>query len=187
MTDTFSLRLLHHVTVVHGGTGDPYPHVNVQLGDPVWPHWRLRRRGADVLLSADAVFAGREPATTLLEVETSEEQLLQRFADGGVGQLVLHKGADADVQLTLAVTPVQLEVVLTRQDGTARTGRTVEARSGVLTVPLPAVGGTNVYRSAPRLWDPALQPYGIFVNGTKRTSCALDYSLPVTRVRVIDP
>jgi hypothetical protein len=187
VTETLSLRLVHRVTVVHGGTGARYANVNAQLADPRWPHWRVRRRGADILLSVDSAFVASEPATTVVEVETTQDELRERFAGGGAGQVVLHKGADALVELTLAVVPVQLEVVLTRQDGTARTGRTVEARSGALTVALPAVGGTNVYRSASRLWDPALQPFGIYVNGTKRTSCSLDYTRPVTQVRVIDP
>jgi hypothetical protein len=186
MSDALSLRLLHRVRVVHGGTGAPYARVTARLVDPTWPHWRLGRRGADVLLSADAVFAGREPPTTLIEVASTEEQLLERFARNGVAQLVVRQGQDADVALTLAVEPVQLEVALTKQDGTPRTGRTVEARSGAVTVALAEVGG-GVYRSAAGLWDPALQPYGIFVNGTKVTSSSLDYTRPVTRVRVIDP
>jgi len=187
VTDTLSLKLVHHVRIVHGGTGLPYPRVDARLVEPAWQYWRLRQRGADLLLSVDAVFAGREPATTTLEVASDEEQLLERFQNDGVAQVVLHRGADADVVLTLPTAPVQLEVVLTQQDGTPRNGRNVRARSGALNVPLPEVGGTNVYRSAPRAWDPALQPYGIFVNGTKRATASLDYTRPVTRVLVIDP
>jgi hypothetical protein len=186
--ETISQRLLHRVEVVHGGTGRPYGHVRARLVEPVWTYWRLRRRGSNVLLSTEAAFEPEEPATTTLEVEVTESDMLERFQNGGVAQIQLSRGTDEERTLTLPVENVVLEVTLVRANGTPRTGRTVQARSGALAVGLPAVNPTsNVYRSAPTSWDPALQPWGIFVNGTKQASASLDYTRPVTRLTAIDP
>jgi hypothetical protein len=188
MTETISQVLLHRVQVLHGGTGRPYGHVHATLVDPAWSYWRLRHRGSDLLLSTDARFAPEEPATTTLEIEVTELDMLERFQNGGVAQIVLNQGTDEERTLTLPVQDVVLEVTLVHPNGTPHTGRTVEARSGAVTVPLPALNaGSNVYRSAPTSWDPALQPFGIFANGTRQTYASLDYSRPVTRLRAVDP
>lgn len=188
MSETLSLVLLHHVEVVHGGTGKRYADVEARLVEPAWPHWRLRQRGADVVLSADAARAPAEPATTDLEVRVADDALRGRFTGGGVARITLAQGGDANRSLTLPVQDVQLEVTLVRANGDPRPGRTVQARLNGTTVPLPAIAaGSNVYRSALRSWDPAFQPFGVFVNGTRKASASLDYTRPVTRIRVIDP
>lgn len=181
------LSVVHHVRVVHGGTGLPYGQVEARLAEPAWPHWLLRRRGADVVLAASGRFAADEPAQTALEVSVADERVLERFANGGVADVVLHQGADRDVDLVLQPTPVALEVAVVDRNGAPRTGRTVQARSnGTVVAALPEVGG-GVYRSAPTTWDPQHQPFRIYVNTKLRGQTALDYERAITRVRVVDP
>ena len=183
-----SLRIVHRVAVVHGGTGRPWTDFDVRIVEPAWRHWRLRKREAVCVLSTLDRFASREPAQTTLEIAVPVPALLERFANGGVATVTLNRGADASVTLTLDPVPVELEVTLSRSNGTPGTGRTVEARGNGHTVPLPALGATsNVYRSAPTVWDPARQPYRIFVNNNQRGFASLDYHQQVTRVRVTEP
>jgi hypothetical protein len=184
--ETLQRQMLHHVLVVHGGTGRRFDRITARLVDPVWPYWRLRRRGADLVLSTETRWEPKLPATTSVEVAVADDSLLERFQNSGTAQVVLNRGTDADLTLTLVPEPVVLEVVLTKQDGTPRPGRTVEARGNGDVVALTAAAGSNVYRSPARAWDPAQQPYGVFVAGQKQASVSLDYTRPVTRVKVID-
>jgi len=182
------LLVVHRVYVVHGGTGKPWPDFHVRIADPAWPRWRLRKRGAVCVLSTLDRFAAEEPAQTTLEIRVSQPELLERFIAGGVSTIDLHSGADTEVTLVLTPVPVQLEVTLIGSNGAPSTGRTVEARGNGHTVALPALAAaSNVYRSAPTAWDPAEQPYRIFVNNTQRAFASLDYRRPITRIQVIEP
>jgi hypothetical protein len=187
MTERLSRRVVHHVRVMHGGTGKPLERIRARLVDPAWSHWAVRQRGADVVLSTEERLEPRMPATTDLEIELADESRRGIFENSGTETVTLNRGADEEVTLTLDPRPVSLEVSLSKNDGSASTGRTVEARSGGVTVSLPEVGGTRIYRSAPTRWDPAKQPFGIYVDGQKQSSVSLEYSSPVTRVKVIDP
>jgi hypothetical protein len=187
VTERLSRRMIHHVRVIHGGTGKPLARIRAHLTEPAWPHWALRQRGADLVLSTEESMEARLPATTDVEVSLADESQRGRFENSGVETVTLNRGADEEVTLTLEPLPVSLEVSLSKKDGSASTGRTVEAQSGGVTVSLPEVGGTRVYRSAPTTWDPAKQPFGIYVDGQKQSSVSLEYSSPVTRVKVIDP
>jgi len=180
-------RLAHRVRVVHGGTLRPYDRIDARLTEPAWPHWSLRVRGADILLSAEVRWLADEPAATTVEVEVADPAVRERFAAGGAASVDLAGGADFAVTLVLQPQPVVLEVVLVGPDGSARPGRTVRARGNGHTVDLTAPAGSNVYRSAPSAWEPAQQPYAIHVNDNRRGTAALDFTRPVTRVRVIDP
>jgi hypothetical protein len=183
-----SLRAVHRIAVVHGGTGRPWEDFEARLLPPAWPRWRPRRRGASFLLSTLDRFEDEEPAQTRVEIAMSRPELRERFVADGVTTVVLNKGADQVVTAVLDPVPVQLEVTLFKSNGAASAGRTVQARRDGHTVPLPAIaGGSNVYRSAPTVWDPARQPYRIFVNNTQRGFASLDYRQQVTRVRVIEP
>jgi hypothetical protein len=183
-----ALTVVHRVSVVHGGTGRPFEDFEAELLDPVWPRWRLRKSGAVAVLSTLDRFEDQEPGQTRIEIRLARPELAERFVDGGVKTFTLHQGADEAVTLTLDPVPVQLEVTLYRSNGNPSTGRTVQARGNGHTVPLPAApAGSNVYRSAPTVWDPAKQPYRIFVNNNQRGFASLDYRQQVTRVRVTEP
>jgi hypothetical protein len=183
-----SLKIVHRVSVVHGGTGRPWEDFEAELLDPVWPRWRLRKSGATAVLSTLDRFEDDEPGQSRIEIRMSRPELAERFAAAGVKTFTLHRGADADVTLVLDPVPVQLEVTLFRSNGNPSTGRTVQARGNGHTVPLPASpAGSNVYRSAPTVWDPAKQPYRIVVNNNQRGAASLDYRQQVTRVRVTEP
>jgi hypothetical protein len=192
VNEVIERRRAHRIRVVHGGTGRPYPLVAARLAEPAWPHWHLRRRDADVVLSADVARLGDEPASTTVEVTLTDSAALERFTQRSFAA-TLQQGADLDVTLTLTVQPVVLEVVLTKPSGQPAANAQVEARATdngntLLTVPLPAAAaGSNVYRSAATSWDPALAPFGIYVGGAKRATVALDYTRPVTRLPLIEP
>src|SRR5207245_762084 len=51
------LRVLHHVRILHGGTGRPYDLVQARLVDPAWRGWVMRLRGADLVLATYDRFA----------------------------------------------------------------------------------------------------------------------------------
>jgi hypothetical protein len=180
-------RLAHRVRVVHGGTGRPYERIDARLTDPAWPHWRLRVRGADVVLSADARRLPDEPATTTVAVQVTDLAMLERFADGGATTVALARGDDEAVTLTLEALPDVLEVRVVDADGKPRTGRTVTAsgKDNGHVVPLPAADA-GVYRSAATAWEPARQPYVIHVNDQRRGTVAFDYARPLTRIQVVD-
>ena len=181
------LKVVHHVRVLHGGTGRPYDRFEARLVDhPAWPHWLLRRRGSDVVLAVSDRFAAEEPAQSTLEIAVSDTHALARFANGGVAQVVLKQAADANVDLVLAPAPVALEAAVVDRQLKPRTGCTVEARSNGTVVAM-LEGAAGVYRSAETTWNPQLQPFRIFVNQQQRGQAALDYEQPITRVRVIDP
>jgi hypothetical protein len=183
-------RRAHRIRVVHGGTGRPYPEVRATLAEPAWPHWHLAVKGADVVLSADTARLVDEPATTTVEVTLTDLTVLERFTAPSFSTTV-SRGGDLDATLTLTPRPSVLEVVLVKTDGSERTGRTVTARpkgNGAPAIPLPGVtSGSNIYRSAPHVWDPALAPYVIDVNTNRRGSVVPDHNRAVTRIRLIDP
>lgn len=180
------LSVVHHVRVSHGGTGLPYDRIDVRLVEPTWSPWVLHRRGADIALAVSDRFAAEEPAQTTLEVAVSDERVLERFQNGGVAQVVLGQGADAEVELVLRPSPVALEATVVDRQNQPRTGATVQARSNGTVVGMPEVS-PGVYRSAATNWDPQLQPFRIFVNNHQRGQAALDYERPITPVRVVDP
>jgi hypothetical protein len=180
------LTVVHHVRVTHGGTGLPYHRIDAKLAEPAWPPWVLRRRGADVALAVSDRFAGDEPAQTTLELAVTDELVLERFQNGGLAQVALHQGGDAEVELVLQPTPVALEATVVDRQNQPRTGRTVQARSNGTVVAMPEVS-PGLYRSAATSWDPQLQPFRIFVNSQQRGQAALDYERPITPVRVVDP
>lgn len=180
------LKVVHHVRVNHGGTGLPYDRIDATLIEPAWTPWVLRRRGADVALAVSDRFAADEPAQTMLEVTVTDQLVLERFENAGVAQVALHQGGDAEVELVLEPSPVALEATVVDRQNQPRTGRTVQARSNGTVVAMPEVS-PGVYRSAGTTWDPQLQPFRIFVNSQQRGQAALDYDLPITPVRVVDP
>jgi len=180
----------HHVRVVHGGTGKPFAQFDAELVEPVWPWWRLRKVGADIVLSALDRHLPDRPAATALEVRIDDPVAAARFPEvapgvRGVETLSLTP-ADTEVELVLAPEPATLEVDLVKKDGTAVTGRpAVQARANGDTVALaedPAVPGRYAATSA---WRP--QSYRIFDGTNLRGSVAIDYRRAVTRVRLIVP
>lgn len=184
--ETDVLTVVHHVLVRHGGTGLPYDRIEGRLVEPAWTPWLLRRHGADVVLAVSDRFADAEPATTVVEVSVTDEALLERFENAGVAQITVGRGGDADVELVLEPTPVALQATVVDRTNAPRTGANVEARSTGTAVAMPEVS-PGVYRSAPTTWDPQLQPFRISVNNHQRGQAALDYTRPITRVRVVDP
>jgi hypothetical protein len=182
------LRVVHHVRIVHGGTGRAYDRVEARLVEPAWSGWVMRLRGADLALATYARLAGDEPAQTDVEIVVTDEQALERFANGGVAQLTLQSGAAQDSELVLAAAPVALQVNAVDKLGQPKPGRTVEARGNGTVVPLPEdPQRPGVYVSAATTWDPALQPFRIFIDNQQRGQVALEYERPITRVRIIDP
>jgi hypothetical protein len=189
--DLDELRVYHRIRVVHGGTGRPYAGIEAALTDPVWPHWLLRVRGADVVLATHDRFAADRPANTPVELHVTDLLLLERFANNGVAAITLRRNLDTDVTLTLTPTLVTLEVELVNRLGAAHTGLTVAAEStGGFNVPLPEVT-PGIYRSAAAMWPPALQPFritdGVGAVLSQPGQVAIDYTRPVTRVRQIAP
>lgn len=182
--------VLHHVRVIHGGTGKPFGEFTAELLPPVWPWWTLRKVGTDVVLSAlDRRLADR-PAATALEVRIDDPVAAARFPELAPGvrgvETISLTPADPEVELVLTPGPATLEVDLLKKDGTAVTGRpAVEARANGDTVALaedPAIGGRYAATSA---WRP--QAYRIFDGSNLRGSVAIDYRRAVTRVRLIVP
>lgn len=189
-----SLRLIHRIDVVHGGRNEEWTRFEAALVEPSWPHWRLRVKGASVVLATDDAHWDDRPAETRVGLTFAEPALLALVANPEQ-EVVLPLGsvtAATVVTATFAPVPVQLEVELVRRDGSPSTGRTVRARAldnGTVleNVALPPVtAGSNVYRSAARAWLPDRQPYRIVVNNVQRGSASLDYTRRITRVRVID-
>jgi hypothetical protein len=182
------LRLVvrHRIRIRHGGTGRPFDDVRARLLDPAWPHWLLRLRGADVVLAAEERFASDLPATTDVEVAVDDPRLLERFQNGGVVTKTLRRGLDGDVEVTLDPVPVSLEAAVVDRGSAPKTGRTVEARGNGTVVALPETS-PGVYRSAATTWNPQQQPFRIFVDNQQRGQAALDYTRPITRIRIIDP
>jgi hypothetical protein len=183
------LRLRHRVRVVHGGTGEPYERIVAGLEEPAWPHWVLRTRGADVLLSAHDDLAGTLPPTTKVSIRIADPELGGRFALGtGSATVTLASGADQLKELVLDPAPASLEVRLRGASGAPATDLTVEARAAGNgeTVPLaetPASSG--VYSAGPRDWKP--KPYAIEVAGQARRSILIDPWKSVTRVQFTYP
>jgi hypothetical protein len=181
------LRVLHHVRILHGGTGRPYDRVNARLVEPAWSGWVLRLRGADLVLATYDRLAADQPPQTQVEVTVADEQALERFVNRGVAQVTLQSGAAQDSKLVLDPAPVALEAAVVDNLGRAKIGRAVEARRTGTVVQLPEdPHRPGVYVSAATTWDPALQPFGIFVNNQQQGQAALDYERPITRVRIID-
>jgi hypothetical protein len=187
---TMERRRAHRIRVVHGGSGKPYPAVRAALAEPVWPHWRLDLKGADIVLSAALERLPDEPATTTVDVWPTELAQLERLTADHFTTTIA-RNADVNAVLTLTAAPSMVEVVLVGADGAPRPSKTVEARpkgNGSPAVPLPAASsGSNVYRSAPFTWNPAHAPYAIHVGGTKRGVVTPDHTRAITRIRVIDP
>lgn len=181
------LRLRHRVRVVHAGTGRPFERITARLTEPAWPHWVVRRRGSDVLLSAHDHLDDTLPPTTRLEIQVEDPALAQRFAVGnGSAPVTLSAGADFEKDLLLAPVPVMLEVQLRRGDGSPSTGHDVEARTPTDTAKLneqPAASG--VYSSDMRSWEPG--PYKVFVKNQQRRVVAIDHARDVTRVQFTYP
>jgi hypothetical protein len=180
------LVVLHRVRIRHGGTGRAFENVRARILDPVWPHWILRLRGADLVLAAEERFMPDLPPTTEVEVAVSDPRLLERFENGGVVKRTLNRGADDDVELRLDPVPVRLQADVVDRSSKPKAGRTVEARGNGTVVPLPEVD-PGVYLSAATTWAPSRQPFRIFVDNQQRGQAALDYTRPITRVRIIDP
>lgn len=181
------LRLRHRVRVLHAGTRRPFDRISARLTEPAWPHWVLRRRGSDVLLSAHDHLDDTLPPTTQLEVRVDDPALAQRFAVGhGSAAVTLSSGADVEKDVLLAPVPVGLEVRLRKADGSPSTGHDVEARTPTDTAGLdeqPA--GSGVYRSVKRSWEP--RSYKVFVKNEQRRVVAIDYARDVTRVQFTYP
>ncbi|HEV2875599.1 MAG TPA: hypothetical protein VGW14_10645 [Thermoleophilaceae bacterium] len=183
----YMLRLRHRVRVLHGGTRRPYERVNARLAEPAWPHWVLRKRGADILLSTHDHLADTLPASTGVEVRLADPAAIERFALGdGAATVSLASGADQLKELVLDPVPVGLEVRLRRPDGTPAANLAVEARATSETVALPeGPAGSGIYAAGPRAWKP--EPYAIRVDGDGRRTIALDHTKPMTRVQFTYP
>ncbi len=181
------LRVRHRVRVVHAGTGQPFERITARLTEPAWPHWVLRRRGSDVLLSAHDHLDDTLPPTTQLEVQVDDPALAQRFAVGhGSVPVTLSTGTDVEQDLSLAPVPVTLEIRLRKGDGSPSTGHNVEASTPTDTATLteqPA--GSGVYSSAVRGWEP--RAYKVFVKNQQRRVVAIDHARDVTRVQFTYP
>lgn len=198
--ESSSHRLHHRVRVIHAGTGDPFERFSVQLQDGSWSGWRLERRGADVLLSADEAIADRRPAQTRLELSVPPE-IRPRFADcppevarygEPVRRVVLERDGDESVVRELEPAPSELVVEVRQRSGAALENADVEARTTGDIVPLAEDltddgDGTGVYRSGIREWrgDPR-PPYEIFVNDQSCGKFRIDHMSAETRLRVID-
>jgi hypothetical protein len=181
------LRVVHHVRILHGGTGRPYDRVAARLVEPAWRGWVMRLRGADLVLATYDRFAAEEPAQTQVDVTVTDEHALERFANDGVAQVTLQSGAPRDSELVLDPAPVTLEVAVVDKQGAPRTGRIVEARGNGKVVQLPEdAQRPGTYVAAATSWTPGQQPFRIFVNNQQRGQAALDYERPITRVRVVD-
>lgn len=180
----------HHVRVVHGGTGKPFPTFTAELLPPVWQWWTLRKVGADVVLSVLDRHLAERPAATVLAVRIDDPVVAARFPEVEPGvrgvQTVSLAAADVEVELVLAPSPATLEVDLVKKDGSPVAGSGgVEARANGDTVALaedPAVPGRYTATAA---WRP--QPYRIFDGSNPRGSVAIDYRKAVTRGRLIVP
>ena len=182
------LRLVvrHRIRIRHGGTGRPFDDVRVRLVEPAWPFWVLRLRGADVVLAAEERFAADLPANTDVEIAVDDAALLERFENRGVAKRTLRRGQDEDVEVRLDPVPVALEAEVVDRSAKAKEGRAVEARGNGTVVAMSEVA-PGVYRSAATTWAPSRQPFRIFVDNQQRGQAALDYTRPITRVRIIDP
>lgn len=181
------LRLRHRVRVVHGVTGEPYERIVAGLEEPAWPHWVLRTRGADVLLSAHDDLAGTLPPETKVWVRIADPELGGRFALGtGSATVTLASGADQLKKLVLDPAPASLEVRLRGSNGAPAAALAVQASSGSETVPLAETpAGSGVYSAGPRDWKP--EPYAIEVTGQARRTILIDPWQSVTRVQFTYP
>jgi hypothetical protein len=193
LVERSSLRLIHRIEVVHGGRNEPWTHFEASLVPPSWPHWRLRVKGANVVLAADDAHWDNRPAQTHVLVSLAVPELVELVANR-TQDVVLPRGlvtVPTVVTATFTPVPVALEVELVARDGSPSLAQTVEARavqnSTVLeSEPLVAPAGSNLYRSAARTWLPDRQPYRIVVNTVQRGFASLDYTRRITRVRIID-
>lgn len=181
------LRLRHRVRVLHGGTGRPYDRVSARLAEPAWPHWVLRRRGPDILMSAYDHLADTLPPSTTVEVRLADPAVKERFVLGEEPATVsLASGADQFRELVLEPVPVSLEVRLRSPNGTPAKNLAVAAQAESETVPLPETpADSGVYAEGPRAWKP--EPYAIRVEGDIRRTIGLDYSKSTTSVQFTYP
>jgi hypothetical protein len=182
---TETLRLHHRVRVIHGGTGDSLERIHARLKEPAWPHWVLRRRGADLLVSTWERFEANRPQQSAVQVQISDPILFERFALGsGTEEVPLRRDQDAEVELELDPTPVVLRVTLRNAIGGPRTGRTVRVERNGDAANL-AETGPGVYETGPRAFLSG--PYKLLINGQQRRVLAIDWSQPVTRLQLLDP
>ena len=181
------LRLRHRLRVVHGGTGEPYERIVATLEEPAWPHWVLRHRGADVLLSAHDDLADALPPNTKVSIRLADPELAGHFALGaGAASVTLASGVDQVKELVLEPAPAGLEVRLRGASGAPAPGLAVQAHAAGETVALsetPASSG--VYSAGPRAWKP--EPYAIEVTGQARRTILIDPWQSVTRVQFTYP
>lgn len=181
------LRLLHRVRVVDGHTGRPFDRIVAELEQPAWPHWVMRRRGPDVLLSAHDHLADSRPPSTGVSIRVADAELQEHFALGGDPAMVaLASGTDQLKQLVLDPAPATLEVRLRGASGAPAANLAVEARTAGETVALAETpANSGVYRAGPRVWKPVA--YAIHVKGQARRTIALDPRQSVTRVQFTYP
>ena len=181
------LRLRHRVHVVHGGTGEPYERIVAAVEEPAWPHWVLRRRGADVLLSAHDDLAGTLPPSTKISIRLADPELAGRFAVGaGEATVTLASGTDQLKVLVLEPAQSSLEVRLRGASGAPASSLALEARAAGETVALSeAPASSGVYSAGPRAWKP--EAYEIRVAGQARRTIVIDPWQSVTRVQFTYP
>lgn len=176
------LRMENHVAVRHASTRLPI-RVDASWDGPAPLGRTIRVRDGDVIVSADDRFPA-PGAPPVIVVAVRDPLLAMRLAQPAQ-QVTL---SQPDITLDFDPVPMVVTVQLVRATGAASTGKTVQARGGGTTVPLPEVTATpGSYRSAARTWTAAFHPFELLVGGTLVRRVAIDFTRAETRVRVVDP
>jgi hypothetical protein len=183
VADRVVTRLVHHVRAQHASTGRPLQPVTAQLEDPP-PGWHVSVKGADVVVTTrDGMPAPAQPPVLTLALADPRQTIVMQAPQA---QLTLNAPAIVHEFTAAAMT---LTVELVTAAGEASTGQDVKARGTAGSpVPLPEVSGEpGLYRSAPRVWGKAFDPFTLAVGTEDATQLSIDFSRTDTRVRVLDP
>jgi hypothetical protein len=175
MFGSTTVRLRHHVRVVHASTGAPIRGLAVPSGQ----HARVVPDGVVVAARADAVLPDRLAITVTDGVLAD----LLVFPSGAPPRTVLVDLVAEEIEVALHPVPMTLTVdLVVPSTGAPSTGRAVTTSAGV---DLPEVE-PGTYRSSPVEWTAALTPAELLVDGNPLRTVHMDLRRTTTRVRLVD-
>jgi hypothetical protein len=179
MLGTTTVRLRHHVRLVHASTGAPINALAIHNG----PHARIVPDG--VVVSAPVgVTTPSQLAITVTDGALADHLV---FPPGPPPRTVLVDLVLEQIEVALHPVPMTLTVELvTPLTGVPRTGRAVTAAGNAgPPIALPEVE-PGVYRSAPVEWTAAHTPAELLVDGNPLRTVQMDLRRTSTRVRLVD-
>lgn len=190
---TVTMRLQHHVRLVHASTGLPITGIAARLR-PTGFGWSTRVAGASVVVAARAdapPLAG--PATlsiTVVDGVTAGVLAMPPLPDEPPRTVVVPLTAP-EIDVPIPPVPMVLTVVLTTPStGAPRTGRTVVARARSGPNPKPTIALPEVspgaYTSAAVVWTSAFVPADLLVGTRLLRIFSIDLSTTTTRIHLVD-